>query len=479
MSSPDIVSSRINSPPQRAGRRAGRRGFTLVEIALAMAVIGLLLGAAAATSRVLEERRQIKRELAQMERVSDAIIGYALRNRTRSRVLKVVPRFGPAGDWSFRLPAGRPYLPCPDWNADGYEDRMPMGAFARGMEADPDATVTVTVAALAGGWLTWSRDLGPFSAAHPYGECRVSRGGVPWRTLGVEPSDGWGNRRTYFADPVFSNAIFGFDRQTVADIYDHRVPSAPGYGPSPRLPRYVIGDFFPAQPPNSPADLRPANEGRNYDSNCPAAICVGTRACEPSRVSPPPGGAGRCAWQNPGTEREKVTAVFKAGLVTAEEIPGRKYYPAGSVVDGLPFVLASHGPNGRHAVNHWSTSQNRSVRFFGGFPICNSVWQTADPFPGGFRISDEDIVQHFETANAVRVVLPVTAADSCVGIAGFLKGGEVVVYNTGSFVWQPPGINDRGDFDDLLLWKTRGELTAAIRGRIPRLPHMAIPYFPE
>ena len=56
-------------------------------------------------------------------------------------------------------------------------------------------------------------------------------------------------------------------------------------------------------------------------------------------------------------------------------------------------------------------------------------------------------------------------------------GGFHLVYSF--FVWQPPAIGDKSDFDDLLVWKTRGELTAAIHGRIPRLPHMAIPYFPE
>ena len=62
-------------PPKRTGRRAGRRGFTLVEIALAMAVIGLLLGATVITSRALEERRQIKMEMERLQRVSDAIVG--------------------------------------------------------------------------------------------------------------------------------------------------------------------------------------------------------------------------------------------------------------------------------------------------------------------------------------------------------------------------------------------------------------------
>ena len=55
--------------------------------------------------------------------------------------------------------------------------------------------------------------------------------------FGGSPTDGWGNRHTYFADPLFSNAIFGFDRQTIADIYDQRIPSIPDYLPETRNSR--------------------------------------------------------------------------------------------------------------------------------------------------------------------------------------------------------------------------------------------------
>ena len=216
-----------------------------------MAVIGLLLGASAMTSRMLEERRQLKDELARMERVSDAVVGYALRNRTRERVIKFVTRELPHAEWAFHLPAGRPYLPCPDWDGDGYEDRWPGGAngFVQGMEIKPDLTVTATIGVIrrpftrspltwialqeAGTWVPLN-EFGEWGEWLPYGECRVAKGAVPWRTLGVEPSDGWGNRHTYFADPVFSNAIFGFDRQTIADGYD-----------PPRSRHAGQGDFAP------------------------------------------------------------------------------------------------------------------------------------------------------------------------------------------------------------------------------------------
>ena len=460
--------------------RNRRRGFTLVEIAIAMVVIGLLLGATAWLSRTLDERRQLQREMQRLEIVRDAIVGYAIRNRTRERILKVVPWFGPKGNWEFRLPAGRPYLPCPDWDGDGYEDRVPLWAFPQGVEVKPDLSVTVTVGALAppdDRWLTWTQNSSAAPVVHPYGECRVQRGGVPWRTLGVDPSDGWGNRHTYFADPVFSNAIFGFDRQTVADIYDPRVPSAPGYGPSLRHLRDTHSDFGGSETLTAP----PTDAGSGGYHNCPAAICIGNRFCNPARDSLPLSDVRRCAWRL-GETPENPT-VFKGGLVALEAFDdGRKYYPAGSVIDGLPFVLLSHGPNGRYAVNHWATLQNRTrgLEELGGFPfpICNLGWQSPADFTI-FSISDipaEDRIQHFETANAVRITSYPSPDFPCLTTFGFFAG-DAVSYNTASFVWQPPGIGDRSDFDDLLSWHTRGELTAEIRGNIPRLPHMQIAYF--
>ena len=458
--------------------RNRRRGFTLVEIAIAMVVIGLLLGASAWLSRTLDERRQLQREMQRLEIVRDAIVGYAIRNRTRERILKVVPWFGPKGSWEFRLPAGRPYLPCPDWDGDGYEDRVPLWAFPQGVEVNSDLAVTVTIGELASpkGYLTWTQDSRGVPRAHPYGECRVSRGTVPWRTLGVDPSDGWGNRHTYFADPVFSNAIFGFDRQTVADIYDPRVPSAPGYGPSLRNYKWTLSEFAPQDALPAPPIIS-ALEGGGDDRNCPAAICIGNSACEPAQNSgfDRHKDARRCAWRL-SADPENPT-IFKGGLVTAEDIPGHKRYPPGSVVDGLPFVLVSHGPNGRFAVNHWATLQNRTRGFMGfSFPICNLAWQSYDDV-GIPNIPAEDRIQHLETANASRHHAGDEGRPRSCAIHGVEFAGSEFLYNPASFVWQPPGIGGKDDLDDLLVWHTRGELTRSIRGNIPRLPKMQFAYF--
>ena len=161
----------------------------------------MLLGATAVTSRMLEERRQIKMEMERLQRVSDAIVGYALRNRTRERVIKFVAQESPHVEWAFRLPAGRPYLPCPDSDGDGYEDRWPGGAngFVQGVEIKPDLTVTATISGSRA--LFWPTQL-------PYGECWVVKGTVPWRTLGVEPSGRLGESPHLLRRPGFFQRHF-------------------------------------------------------------------------------------------------------------------------------------------------------------------------------------------------------------------------------------------------------------------------------
>ena len=145
-------------------------------------------------------------------------MGYALRNRTRERVIKFVVRESPHLEWAFRLPAGRPYLPCPDWNGDGYEDRWPAGAngFIQGVEIKPDLTVRATLSEVGSflnpddRQLTWFAIIGfgSWQAWRPYGDCWVAKGAVPWRTLGVEPSDGLGESAHLLCRPGFFQRHF-------------------------------------------------------------------------------------------------------------------------------------------------------------------------------------------------------------------------------------------------------------------------------
>ena len=451
-----------------------RRGFTLIEIAIAMVVIGVLLGAVVPTMRALEERRQFKNENSRMETIRDAIIGYAIRNRTRARTIEFVPFYHDGGSftlppWVFHLPAGRPYLPCPDWDGDGYEDRFPEGqrGFIQGIEVRPNLAITTTIAAITREGNENYPFLGWFSSDgdRPYGDCVVSRGAVPWRTLGVHPADHWGNRHTYYADKVFSNSVFGFDRQTVADIYDPRVPENPGYLRSPR-------------------QRVPAGESDTY--HCPAVICNGIFSgnCWQHDYRSGVIRAIGCTWgdlhplvaNRPPPSYEAL--VLKAGAVIKERMHngGRKIFPPGAVIDGLPFVLVSHGPNGNYAVNHWATLRNPRDEDGNLTPVCN--WGN---FENSHIVSPENRGRIHEAVNGSRIApnqpsrdpLPAERCPQMTWIETGWANGRINRFNPSFFAWEPPG----DEFDDLLLWITREELTTSISGNIPKLPTMVVPYF--
>ena len=119
----------------RDARRRGR-GFTLVEIAIAIFIIALLLGSILVPLTTRVEQRQISETQKTLDEIRDALIGFAIANG---------------------------HLPCPDkTTATG------AGTANDGIE---DVNAGVCVA--------------------------TNDGNVPWVTLGVGASDVWGNRFRY------------------------------------------------------------------------------------------------------------------------------------------------------------------------------------------------------------------------------------------------------------------------------------------
>lgn len=114
--------------------RVHARGFTLLEMAIVLFILGLLIAGLIGPVEVQIEARDRYKTHALMEQVIEALYGFALTNRR---------------------------LPCPDQDGDG----MPDPAFD------------------------------PASAASA--QCTVATGFLPWAVLGVEPGDAWGNRLDY------------------------------------------------------------------------------------------------------------------------------------------------------------------------------------------------------------------------------------------------------------------------------------------
>ena len=281
------------------------RGYTIVEMAIALAVLGLLFAGALYPwqNRVESDQRREVESLLDSARL--AVVAYAARNRTRAASFR--PQVGGPVD---QIPAGRPYLPCPDITGDGVEDRarldevIDFGNFTMAFERAEIIGTTAT---------------------DGIGVCLRHKGMLPWATLGVAENDVWGGRFTYRVDPAFSSQLLGFDETTRADIYDFR-------------------DICPLSHPDS---------FNRRDGGChtqairppvmPAIICDAV-PCNLKSIG-----------QNAGIGNILIGLVATAPVNIFPSV-----YEPNDIIDGAVFVVVSHGPNGRGAFNrHTAASCNK------------------------------------------------------------------------------------------------------------------------
>jgi prepilin-type N-terminal cleavage/methylation domain-containing protein len=124
-------------------------GFTLVEMAMVLAIIALLLGGLLPTLSTQMESQRINATNRHLDEIRQALIGFAIAN-------------------------GR--LPCPA------DPAIAAGQANAGVEA-----VTGTACS---------------NVAN-----NAATGVLPWATLGVDETDAWGNRYTYRATAIFADAI--------------------------------------------------------------------------------------------------------------------------------------------------------------------------------------------------------------------------------------------------------------------------------
>ncbi len=133
------------------------RGFTLVEMAMVLMIIGLLLGGLIPTLTAQMESQRISETRKSLDEIQQALIGFAIIN-------------------------GR--LPCPANPA------IATGQANAGVEA-----VTGTACSNVSN--------------------NAATGVLPWTTLGVNETDAWGNRYTYRVTAIFADAVgsatFGYD----------------------------------------------------------------------------------------------------------------------------------------------------------------------------------------------------------------------------------------------------------------------------
>lgn len=154
-----------------------QRGFTLVELAIVLAVMGFLVASLLTPLGVQKDVRDYAKTRSDLAEYKAALIGYALSQTP-------------------------PFLPCPDINGDGIEDNR-NGAG----NCINDASV------------------------------EISSGNIPWVTLGLSQTDSWNNTYLYSVTPEFSNSN-GF---TLAAIGMHTIlDNAGGAQQAVNIPVVVI-----------------------------------------------------------------------------------------------------------------------------------------------------------------------------------------------------------------------------------------------
>ena len=332
----------LSQMQRRVWRLAGR-GYSLPEMAIALLVLGILLGGIVVplSSRLKAEARLKTENLVYDAR--EAVLGYGIANRTVSGVGDVEIQVRDYNGLPHAMPEGRPYLPCPDVTGDGVEDRF-------------YGSSSTFEAALADGALrNPSRELKYvhyFSPSPPpafatngfrLGSCQEQKGLLPWRTLGLtEKGDSWGRQLGYWVDLAYSNRLLGFDEFSRADTSDPRR----GYVAETVNGRQLL--FY---------SEREADTSRGGAMNLAGGIVCshlfktgGTGISATDDVGCPPSRSkqGNLVAGIIHTHDDTVTLGARripeyAGPTTQTDATG--------IVNGAAFVIFSHGPNGWGGVN--------------------------------------------------------------------------------------------------------------------------------
>ncbi|GAB0057018.1 hypothetical protein SIID45300_01338 [Candidatus Magnetaquicoccaceae bacterium FCR-1] len=173
-----------SAPPSR------QSGFSLVELAVVLAIVSLLIGGGLTALTPLRDAQQKQKAQLALEKIHDALIGHVIRH-------------------------GR--LPCPDAPAAAPEN-VGVREEGLGLEESP-------------------------------GHCRHRHGLLPWRALGVPPRDPWGQPFRYHLSPAWHAPI---TCQTPGDL-TVRLDHDAGPILADDLPVVVVAAGKEGWPPHQPA----------------------------------------------------------------------------------------------------------------------------------------------------------------------------------------------------------------------------------
>jgi len=190
-----------------------QRGFTLIEMAIVLVIVTILIGGLAMPLSAQIQARRIAETRADMQAIHDAMLGYAMSHyitppsctcnydlngdfdtTSSCTETRLCPATAPSTSFPLSFSPTRHHLPCPDAPNDG----------------NPATT---------------NDDDGIEEIRDSSGDCTLSRGALPWATLGVKGHDVWGNRYTYAVTAQFANTQTGFTSTPSYSL------SSPGYTP--------------------------------------------------------------------------------------------------------------------------------------------------------------------------------------------------------------------------------------------------------
>jgi prepilin-type N-terminal cleavage/methylation domain-containing protein len=128
------------------GQKIRQCGFSLTEVAVVMVIVALLIGGMILPMSAQQDMRANTETRKLLADVSEALLGFAASHAAND---------------------GKPYLPCPDTDNDGIENRTGSA-------------------------------------------CTSQSGMLPWADLGLGRQDAWGNALHYAVTDVFSSSATGF-----------------------------------------------------------------------------------------------------------------------------------------------------------------------------------------------------------------------------------------------------------------------------
>ena len=425
-----------------------KRGYSIIEAAIVLTAFMLLVGAMAWPVAQRIRLDQDTSERAYMESMKDAVIAYAMRSRTPGAVVDAVFTRGAVGVTRITLqvnvPAGRPYLPCPDIDADGLEDR-----------ATGKATGVMTLTALYVEPQTLAMDI------DESGNCVADKGLFPWRTLGTKPADYWGQHYDYYVHRMLANPLLGFDQYSASAGYLTLLAV------SVKSEECTQGDWLPS------------NSGVGYvRGERVSEGALGYVALEdPDHFAPLVIARSNYSGPTVVLEAAESNTAFDANFLQDRRrladgsgehvevirncwLPRNSFPPRRSFgySGGVAFAIVSHGRNGYGGVKYEPTENARTL-----------VADDCKRFPA---ISNRYL---FEIYNGN--CLPLRhATNNLVANPNFMLNAHVLVSGIAS-----PGADDNvnHEFDDLVVWMMPRQLfnDLAQKDALPRPPAIKIAEF--